>query len=103
MKITGFSVEQLIDPTGILTGERFEFFLDIEVDEDDELYSENGVQLRVLYYNDEEQSKILNYHFLVNVSNEILNFELDDDEERIVTHFCKEHLSDAEEKNEEQA
>ena len=92
MNITSYSVEQLNDPTGILMGERFEFFLDIEVDEEDELYSENGVQLRVLFYKNEEDSRILNYHFLA--SEKILEFALDEDEEKIITKFCNEHLDD---------
>ncbi|MFE8695870.1 DUF6509 family protein [Cytobacillus sp. FJAT-53684] len=95
MKITGYSVEQLNDPTGILMGERFEFFLDIEVDEEDELFSENGVQLRVLFYKHEDDSRMLNYHFLV--SEKIQEFALDEEEEKIVTKFCDEHLKDAEE------
>ena len=95
MKITGYSVEQLSDPTGILLGERFEFFLDIEVDEEDELFSEDCVQLRVLFYKNEEDSRILNYHFLA--SEKILEFALDEDEETTVTKFCNEHLSDVEE------
>lgn len=90
MKITGYSFEQLKDPTGILFGERYEFFLDIEVDEDDELYSENGVRLRVLFYKNEEENRILNYHFLV--SEKILEFALDDEEEKEVTQFCSSHL-----------
>ncbi|MED3553414.1 DUF6509 family protein [Cytobacillus praedii] len=95
MKISGYSVEQLNDPTGILIGERYEFFLDIEVDEEDELFSENGLQLRILFYKNEEDSRIMNYHFLA--SEKILEFALDEEEEQIVTKFCNEHLSDAEE------
>lgn len=90
MKITGYSVEQLKDPTGILSGERFEFFLDIEVDEDDELYSENGIQLRVLFYKNEEDNRVLNYHFLA--SEKMLDFALDVDEEKVVTQFCSKQL-----------
>ncbi|MBP2239473.1 hypothetical protein J2Z40_000026 [Cytobacillus eiseniae] len=95
MKITSFSVEQLIDPTGILIGDRFEFFLDIEVDEDDELYSENGVQLRVLFYKNEDDSRILNYHFLS--ADTILEFALDEEEEKEVTIFCNNQLLHTEE------
>lgn len=95
MKITGYSVEQLNDPTGILIGERFEFFLDIEVDEDDELFSVNGVQLRVLFYKNEDDSRILNYHFLAD--EKILEFALDKEEEQIITKFCNDHLLDVEE------
>ena len=36
LKITEFTVEQIKDPTGIITGNRYEFYLNIEVPEDDE-------------------------------------------------------------------
>ncbi|QED48251.1 DUF6509 family protein [Cytobacillus dafuensis] len=95
MKITGYTVEKLKDPTGILIGDRFEFFLDLEVDEDDELFSENGVQLRVLFYRYEDDSRILNYYFLS--SEQILDFAIDEEEEKTITQFCNEHLSEIDE------
>ncbi|MBY0121315.1 DUF6509 family protein [Bacillus sp. S/N-304-OC-R1] len=94
MEITSYSVEQLKDPTGILLGERFEFFLDIAVDEDDELYSENGVQLRVLFYGHDDDYRILNYHFLA--GDKILDFALEEDEEQLITKFCMDHYIEAE-------
>ena len=94
VRIISYTVEQIEDPTGILTGERYEFFLDIEVDEDDELFSEEGVSLRVLYYKDEQASRILNYHFLL--GEQILDFALDEDEEKIIEAFCNEHYSELE-------
>ena len=42
MKITSYLVEKLIDPTGILSGDRYEFILDIEVDEEDDLFSKTA-------------------------------------------------------------
>jgi len=94
MKIISYTIEKLEDPTSILSGERYEFFLDLEVDEEDELYSENGVRLRVLFYKNEEDIKVLNYYFLV--SENILDFALDEDEEKMVTQFCHEHYLEAE-------
>lgn len=95
MKIISYTIEQIKDPTGILTGERYEFFLDIEVDEDDELFSENGASLRVLFYKDNNVSRILNYHFLA--ADQILDFALDEDEEKIVAEFCNAHYTEIEE------
>ncbi len=95
MRITSYTIEQIQDPTGILAGERFEFFLDIEVDEEDELYSENGTRLRVLFLKDNEGSRILNYHFLE--ADQILDFALDEDEENMITEFCNQHYSETEE------
>lgn len=96
MNITGYSVEYIKDPTGILSGDRFEFFLEIDVDEDDELYSENGIKLRVLFYKNEDDEKILNYHFLENQSGKVLEFALDEEEEKLVSRFCSENISQAE-------
>ena len=39
MNITEYTVEQIKDPTGILAGRRYEFLLNIEVPEEDELYT----------------------------------------------------------------
>ncbi|URM34487.1 DUF6509 family protein [Cytobacillus firmus] len=97
MNITSYSVEYIQDPTGILTGDRYEFFLDINVDEEDELYSENGIKLRVLYFKNGEDERILNYHFVEGGSGTILDFALDEDEEKTVSAFCRDNLSQAEE------
>ncbi|KON87601.1 pullulanase [Sporosarcina globispora] len=93
MNITSYTVEYIKDPTGILTGDRYEFFLDIDVDEDDELYSENGIKLRVLYYKNEEDERILNYHFAESLTGKVLDFALDEEEEKTVSAFCRENLS----------
>lgn len=94
MRITSYSIEQINDPTGILTGERYEFYLDIEVDEEDELFSENGTSLRVLFYVNNNESRILNYHFLT--GEQILDFALDEEEEKMIILFCKEHYFEIE-------
>ena len=53
MKITEYTVEQIKDPTGIITGDRYEFYLNIKVPEDDDLAEEHGLQLKVLLRVDE--------------------------------------------------
>lgn len=97
MNITSYTVEYIQDPTGILTGDRYEYFLDIDVDEDDELYSENGIKLRVLYYKNGEDERILNYHFVESHSGNILDFALDEEEEKTVSAFCRVNLSQTQE------
>ena len=89
VNITEYTVELIKDPTGILTGNRYEFFLNINVPEDDELYHENGLQLKVLYYADENQSKVLNYHFYDSLENKFLEFALEEEEEKLVTNFAQ--------------
>lgn len=97
MNITEYTVEEIKDPTGILSGRRFEFLLNIEVPEDDELNNENGIQLKVLYLVDENQQRILNYHFYDSLENKYLEFGLEEDEEKLVTEFCAQHYQEAEE------
>ncbi|GHH98341.1 hypothetical protein AM1BK_18840 [Neobacillus kokaensis] len=94
MNITGYTVEKLEDPFGLLSGERYEFFLDLDIDEEDELYSEKGVGLRVLFVVNQNEFKIANYHFFEKGNDEVFDFVLEDDEEEIVIKFCKEHLED---------
>ncbi|KMY43344.1 pullulanase [Bacillus sp. FJAT-27916] len=96
LKIESYTVERLDDPFGILTGERYEFFLELDVPEEDELYSENGVMLRVIFLKDEEKERISKYEFIENETKNVLDFELEEDEETAVLTFCREHY-DAEE------
>lgn len=93
MNITGHTVEKLEDPFGILSGERYEFFLNIEVPEDDELYTENGLKLKVLFVIEEGISRISHYHIIENTTEKYLDFELEEDEIKMVEAYCKEHVS----------
>jgi hypothetical protein len=92
MNITGHTVEKLEDPFGLLTGERYEFFLDIEVDEEDELYSEKGIGLKIIYVIDDNGPRISHYHFFEKISEKILDFGLEDDEEELVKNYCALHI-----------
>jgi hypothetical protein len=94
--ITSYSVELVKDPFGILTGQRYEFLLDIEVPEDDELHSESGLYIRVIYRVEEEKTGIVKYDIVERNSERILDFDLEEEEEAIVSAFCKEHFQEAE-------
>lgn len=91
MNITGYTVEELHDPTGILDGIRYEFFLQIEVPEDDELFTENGLVLRVIFADVDQTQSILHYEFMEKNSNAVLDFALEEDEEKLVFEFCRKH------------
>ncbi|RFU67829.1 DUF6509 family protein [Bacillus sp. V59.32b] len=95
--ITSYSVELLKDPFGILTGERYEFLLDIDVPEDDELYSEKGLYIRVLYTVEEHRSVIVKYDIIEKETDNVTDFELEEEEEAIIDSFCKKHLNDVSE------
>jgi hypothetical protein len=94
MNITGHTIEKLEDPFGLLSGDRYEFFLDIDVDEDDELYSENGIGLKLIYGIDGDNHKILQYNFYEKGSEKVLDFELEEDEEADVNLYCKQAVTD---------
>ncbi|MCA1030235.1 DUF6509 family protein [Bacillus timonensis] len=92
MNITRHAFEQIKDPTGILVGDRYEFFLYIEVDEDDELFTENGLYLKAILAVDEQGSRIVQYQFFEETSNKPLDFALEDDEEELILSYCKQQL-----------
>jgi hypothetical protein len=95
LTITGFSVVKVKDPFGILAGERYEFSLDIEVEEDDELYSESGLYIRVIYRVEESETGVLRYEIFERNTEQYLDFDLEEDEEAIISAFCKEHYTEA--------
>jgi hypothetical protein len=95
LTITSFSVELIKDPFEILTGQRYEFLLDIEVPEDDELHSEKGLYIRVIYSVDESRSGIIKYDVHEQLTEQYLDFDLEDEEVRQLSDFCQSHLSEA--------
>ncbi len=95
-EILQYTVEKLHDPYGIITGDRYEFILDLQVDEEDELFSEEGISLRVIMAVDGEKYNIMKYEFLEGAARKYIALEMEDDELKFVEHFCKEELEAAE-------
>jgi hypothetical protein len=95
IEITSYTVELLNDPFGILIGERYEFLLEVDVPEDDELFSEKGLYIRVLYTVEDHTSRIVKYDIVEKETEQFLDFELDEEEEAAITSFCSEHLGEA--------
>ena len=93
--ITSYSVEAVKDPFGILTGQRYEYILDIEVDEDDDLYSPNGLYIRAIYSEEEGKLTRIKYEIFEQKTEEYLDFDLEEEEEAWLDDFCKEHLHEA--------
>lgn len=89
MEITNHVVEKMNDPTGIIIGDRYEFILDVEVDEEDELYTEGGLEIRVILALDEQGERIVQYHITDKASKELLDFALEEDEESEILAYCK--------------
>ncbi len=91
MEITGHTVELLNDPTGIIEGDRYEFFLDLDIDEEDELYIESGAKLRVLFASQDGREWIANYDFIEAATGTPMGFALEEDEEQEVLDYCRTH------------
>lgn len=87
-----YSAELVKDPFGILTGERYEFMIGLELPEEDELYSDNGVSVRALVRVDGGESKLISYDLLETTTLKMLDYDLEDDEEAQLADFCREHL-----------
>ncbi|HHW37889.1 MAG TPA: pullulanase [Bacillales bacterium] len=92
MEITSHTVEKLQDPTGILAGDRYEFILQIEVPEDDDLFSEKGVYLKAIIAVAEDAVRVAQYQFFESVTNEYIDLELEDDEKEFIVDYCKQHI-----------
>lgn len=96
LTITEFEVEHIQDPFRILAGKRYEYKLDVEVPEDDELYSENGLYVRAIYSELEGGGGLVKYDLYEKSTDRYLDFDLEEDEVRMIEAFCREHLGDAE-------
>ncbi|MBM7619167.1 hypothetical protein JOC95_001016 [Bacillus tianshenii] len=88
MNITGHEAEKLKDPTGILTGERYEFLIDIDIPEDDEMHMENGVFIKAIVAVDDKGTRIVQYHLYEDTTNKLLDFELEEEELEMVKAYC---------------
>ncbi|MUT67528.1 DUF6509 family protein [Paenibacillus sp. NEAU-GSW1] len=97
LTISSYSVEFIKDPFGILAGKRYEFLIDIELDEEDELYSSKGIYLRVVYRVEGEAGEIIKHDIIEKESEKHLDFELEDEELQELAAFCAAHYGEAEE------
>lgn len=93
MNILAYTMEEILDPTNILEGQRYEFLLDLETDEEDELFENGGVDLRVIVAKNEESITIADYFFMQTADKKILDFGLEEEEEQEVLAFVKQHVS----------
>lgn len=92
LTFTSHSVEDVKDPFGILTGKRYEFLIQLDVPEDDELYVENGVTARAIIKVVDDQVSMVSYDLQETTTGELLDFDMEEDEEEALLLFCKEHL-----------
>lgn len=97
LEITGYSVEWIRDPFGIIQGRRYEFLLDIQVEEEDEIYSPHGLSLRVIYLAEGDSGKIVKYEFLEKGTGKYLDFAMVNEEYEAALAFCQAHYTEADE------
>lgn len=88
MQIVNGKVEELVDPTGIIDGQRFEFLLTVKFDEDDELYSEQGTGLRLLYSVKDGERKMLTYQYYELATEKAFDLEWDEEEQAAAEAYC---------------
>ncbi|WP_151733527.1 DUF6509 family protein [Paenibacillus tengchongensis] len=92
LTFTEYTVEYIRDPFGIISGKRYEFFIQLDVPEEDELYEENGVSIRAVVKVEGGEFSLVTYDLLETTTGRLLDFDLEDDEEELLAQFCKEHL-----------
>lgn len=89
MNIVESTIEKLDDPFGILSGDRYEIFLSLVIDEEDELYSEHGIKLKLIYVVEDDKTKIAQYDFIENTTGRIFDFALEEEEEEEIKKYCQ--------------
>ncbi|PID15513.1 pullulanase [Sporosarcina sp. P34] len=92
MQIVKGEVQELVDPTGILDGQRYEFLLTVTLDEEDELFNEEGTGLRMLYSVKDGERKMLTYQFYELATESPFDVEWDEEEQASAEQYCNEHF-----------
>jgi len=88
-----YTVEPVADPFKILSGDRYEFILDLEVEEDDELYDEAGIKLRVIYVVVDGAGRIAKYEFQTADTGKYIDIDMEDDELAMIDKFCSDNYA----------
>ena len=94
MDITQYSVEEIKDPTNIIEGKRYEFLIDVDIDEEDELYREQGIEIRAIIGEVNGEYSLKSYFLIDKADQSYLDFALDEDEEADILAFCQQELTE---------
>ncbi|MCT8138454.1 pullulanase [Anaerobacillus sp. CMMVII] len=92
MNIIKHTVEKVEDITGILSGERYEFFIHVEVDEEDELYTEHGLYIKAIVAVDENTTRMMHYDIYEKTSDKYIDLALEEEEEQLLQEYCQQHI-----------
>ncbi|ANE47670.1 pullulanase [Paenibacillus swuensis] len=96
LDITEYSVEVIKDPFSIIAGKRYEFLMDLDLDEEDELYTSNGIYIRAIYSVGDGDSRLIKYDLLEKTTDLLLDYDLEEDEEAELKQFCHDHWKESE-------
>jgi hypothetical protein len=98
LEISEYSVELVKDAFQILSGKRYEFLIDLDLDleEGDELYTDKGIYIKAVYKVDGEKGSIVQYSLHERTTDRYLDFDLEAEEEEALAAFCWAHYSEAE-------
>ncbi len=99
MNITAYTVEKINDAFGILTGDRFEFMLELAKDEEDELFEDGDVSIKALYKVEDGEEQLMKYDLIKSSDGQVLDFELEDEEIESIKAFCSDHWQEAQEES----
>lgn len=99
MNITEYTVEQLVDPTGFIEGDRYEFQLYALLDETDDLYTPDGIGIRTILAVGDGEDRLAVAHFFNRATEEVYDLVLEDDELAALLQFCQKHFQQEEEIN----
>ncbi|MDO7908048.1 DUF6509 family protein [Paenibacillus sp. JX-17] len=92
ISFTTCEVELVRDAFGILSGQRYEFIIQTEVEEDDELFNDNGIVVRAIYVVDTDREGLVKYDLNEKTTGTYLDFDLEEEEEQALEAYCREHL-----------
>ncbi len=88
MNVTNHTIDRINDPTGILAGDRYEIILQVDVEAEDELFSEEGIYIKLIFAVDENASRIAQYQVFESNTNKYLEFSLEDEELEELQKYC---------------
>lgn len=92
MQINDYAVEKIMDPTGFIEGDRYEFHLYLMLDEDDEIYNENGIGVRAIIAVENGVSRIAMAHFFERENEKPLDYSLEEEELAQILAYCDENM-----------
>lgn len=92
MEIISYMMNEILDPTNIIEGKRYEFTMELNIDEEDELYQEGGIDIRIIIAEKDNSFSIGDYFLIAKATQAYLEFALEEEEEQEILEFCKQHI-----------